>query len=268
MNKIINKKNCFVIIVFFLILLTTNIFAYELNSFDVTVDLHSPKSATIVEKWKFDFNNSEDIDNFKDKILKTNINISDLKKINPNLKPNVYINEYNNVKISFDEVDKYVRIEYTIEDICLIKYLDYENEIIWKFNENLFRQFVSNNLYNVPKNSYLRIKYYDPLFLGEAVPEVNKNENIIYWTGISSNELRVIFLEKKPPKPSFMISDIFKDFYLKESFIYIAGVLLFIVLILLLFKNKVSKNIKNFVIRHSKIKSKKNRKDIVDYDSL
>jgi hypothetical protein len=238
--------------------------ASQVNSFDVELDILSPQSAKVVESWKFDFDSQKDLMEFKDQILEINIDISKLKEINDKLEPHVYINGYNNVKIGFDEIKQTVTIEYYIEDLCLIKYLDYDNEIIWKLNENLFRDFVKNNLYSIPINSYLKVKLYEPLFFGEILPKADIKNDVLSWTGLSSNELRLIAIEKKPPKPTFVLFDLYNNEELLKIFGYLVSILFIIILLGIIFKKKISKKIQSFVVRNSKIKTQKNMKDIVD----
>jgi hypothetical protein len=261
-----NKSYLFIFLIFILVLIsnTNLISASQVNSYDVKIDILSPNNAKIVENWKFDFNSESDLETFKEKILEININIPELKEIDSELEPHVYINDYKDVKITFDEVKKAVIIEYSIEDLCLIKYLDYEDEIFWKFNENLFRDFVTNNLYSIPKGSYLRVKLYDPLFFGETLPDAEIKNSVLSWTGISSNELKLIAIEKKPPKPTFVILDLYNNENLLDVFGYVILVLLIIIIVFLIFKKPISKLIKGFVISNSKIKTSKNLKEIVD----
>jgi hypothetical protein len=261
-----NKKILFGMLLLFLIFISTNISAYEIEDFEVTVVVKESNSAEITEKWFVSFLTAQDKENFKRNLLEANINVDMLEKISSKLKPKVYINDYSGLKIGFDEINDFVRLEYVIKDVVLIKYLDYENEIIWRFNDNIFRNFVSNNLYNVPSTSKLKIVLEEPLVVGETSPKANHEKQEAYWTGISSNELRLIAIEKKPPKPTFVISSIFEGFYLTKHFFYFVVVLLGLLVVLLVFKKKVSKNIKKFVIKHSKINPSKNRKDIIDFE--
>jgi hypothetical protein len=275
-NKMINKILKLNLVILLLItFFISNIFAadflssnsekFEIVSFDVLLDINSPNNAKVIEYWKFNFDSEQDIINFKEQIFAANINISKLKEINSELEPHVYINDYKNVKIGFDELEKVVRIEYTIEDLCLIQYLDYDNEIIWKLNENLFRHFVNNNLYDIPKDSYLKVKFYEPLIFGESLPAVEVNSSdLVSWTGVSSNELRLIVIEKKPPKPSFVISDFLDDKNNLKVFIIGSFILILLIIILLIFKDKFFKKINAFVIRHSKLNTRKSNSEIIN----
>lgn len=265
-KKMDYKKIFLGLLLLFIIFISTNIYSYEIEKFDVTVEVKESNYAEIVEKWYFSFSSEQDKINFKETILEANINPSMLEKIHPKIKPKIFINEYSGLKIGFDEINNFVRLEYNTKDVILIKYLDYENEIIWRFNDNLFRHFVSNNLYNIPSNSIIRIILEEQLIVGETSPKAIHNKQEMYWTGISSNELRLIAIEKKPPKPTFVISEIFDGFYLTKNFVYYIFVLLILAVVLLIFKKKVSKGIKGFVVKHSKIKPSKNRKEIIDFD--
>ncbi len=263
-----SKKYLWTFVLLFLFVFLNSVYAFNIDSFDITVNVEQDKYAAITERWFVSFETEQTKINFKNSILEANINPNMLERIDSKLKPKIFINDYSNLKVGFDEINNFVRLEYVITDVVLIKYLDYDNEIIWRFNDNLFRYFVENNLYNIPSSSFLRIYLQEPLMVGETAPRAEKQNNTIYWTGISSNELRLIVIEKKPPKPTFVIADFFEDLYLTKNFMYFVFGLLAIIVLLLIFKQKVSKNIKKFVIKNSKIKSSKNRKEIIDFDEF
>ncbi len=262
------KKIILVFLFMFVLFFSGSINAYEINNFDITISVTESHSAKVIEKWVVDFSSETDKMTFKQSIQAANINPSMLEKIDSKIKPKIFINDYSDLKVGFDEINNFVRLEYSISDLVLIKYLDYDNEVIWRFNDNLFRYFVSNNLYNIPSYSYIRIVLKEPFIVGETSPKASLSNNTISWTGISSNELRLIALEKKPPKPTFVIADLFEGFYLSKNFNYFALVLLLLVVTLLVFKKRLSKTIKNFVIKNSKIDSSKKRKDVVDFSEI
>lgn len=244
------------------------VYAISLSSFDISVDIYSPNNSKITEVWNVTYNAPSEQSSFKSQILKSSTDLIELQKINPDIKPHIFINQdkLKNIKISFDEVNSNLRIEYDLEDSSLIKYLDYQDQIIWRFNENLFRQFVVNGLFNIPRESQIRVTLYDPLIIGDVSPKTSQNNRTIVWSGISTNELKIIAIEKKPPKPTFVISNVFSKEYLNKSFFYVLYILLFIILVLLIFRNKVSSGIKKFVIKYSVIKPRKQINEIVDFD--
>jgi hypothetical protein len=259
------KINCFILVFVCLLLFVTTVHSYEIENFDITVVVKSSNSADVLEKWFVDFTSEVDKQNFKSKLLQANINVSMLEKIDYKLKPKIFINDYSNLKIGFDEINNFVSLSYNISDLTLIKYLDRENESIWRLNDNLFRYFVSNNLYTIPKNSYIRISLPESFIIGETSSK-NVENNFVLWAGINSNELRLIVIEKKPPKPSFVISNVLEGFYLNSYFGFFILFLLLIIIVSLIFKKKLSKNIKKFVVNHSKIRPSKKRKEIIDFD--
>ncbi len=261
-----NKKYLLVgLLVLFLLM---PVYAISLKDFDISVTISKPESAVVVETWKVDYSTSAELSNFKTQILKSSTDLRELEKINLDLKPHIYINE-NNIKsfsISFDETRAIVRMEYIITDNCLIKYLDYQDQIIWKFNENLFRQFVINGVLNVPKNSKISITLYHPLIIGDVVPVASITGRTMVWNGFSSNELRVLAIEKKPPEPTFVFFNIFTKDFLNKTYFTVLFIILVIVLILLIFRNKVNSGIKKFITKHSIIKPRKQINEIVDVD--
>ena len=120
-------------------------------------------------------------------------------------------------------------------------------------NENLFKDFTSNNLYHIPIDSYLIISVYSPLVIQDPVPQGIIEKTKLTWTGISSNELRLLALEKKPPKPSFAVS-------LEQQRItktYIIIIIILIILTIIVMNKKTNKKIEKFVINHSEIKPAK-----------
>jgi hypothetical protein len=264
----IYKKMFLILLIVCLFFISTPVNSFEIENFDVTVVVKESNHAEIVEKWFVSFTSQQDKINFINNVLEANINPDMLEKIDSKLKPKIFINNYSNLKIGFDEINDFVRLEYVTRDLILIKYLDYENEIIWRFNDNVFRSFVSNNLYTIPSQSYLRITLEDPLIVGETSPKATQENKTIYWNGITSNELRLIAIEKKPPKPTFVIANLFEGLYLTQNLVYFILGLLALIIVLLIFKKKVSKNIKKFVVNHSKIKPSKNRKDIIDFENF
>jgi len=225
----------------------------ELNNFKINIDITSPNSAKITENWQITYSSQEDLQKFKNQILQANIDLTKLAKISDKLKPHIYINNFFNLTVGLDEINNYVRLTYETNDLILTKYFENEEEILWKFNENLFKDFTSNNLYHIPIDSYLIISVYSPLVIQDPVPQGIIEKTKLTWTGISSNELRLLALEKKPPKPSFAVS-------LEQQRItktYIIIIIILIILTIIVMNKKTNKKIEKFVINHSEIKPAK-----------
>lgn len=256
------------IIFLFMIFFLTFVNAISLTDFDISVDIFAPNQTKITELWNVDYNAESELIDFKAKILKSSTDLAELQKIDPDIKPHIFINQdkIKGIKISFDEINSILRIEYDLEDLSLMKYLDYQDQIIWKFNENLLRLFVINGLFNITKTSQVKISLYDPLIIGDVSPKTQQENRTIIWSGISTNELKILAIEKKPPKPTFVISNIFSKSFLNKSFFNVLYILLFIVLVLLIFRNKVNNAIKKFIIKNSVIKPRKQINKIVDFD--
>lgn len=260
------KKHILVGLLFLFLLMP--VYAVSLKNFDISINISSPEKATIIELWDVEVSSEKDLSNFKNSILKNSSNLEELRKINLDLNPHIFIEESNirNFAISFDDFAKKIRLEYTITDKCLINFLDYQDQIIWELNDHLFNQFIITGVFNIPTGSQISIALYDPLLIGDVVPTANITGRTILWGGSSSNEIRLLAIEKKPPKPTFVFSNLFSKDYLNKSYFTVLFILLIIVLILLVFKNKVSSGIKKFVTKHSVIKPRKQINDIVDFD--
>ncbi len=257
------------LLVFLLLALSlAPVYSLSLDSFDISVDISAPTTSKVTEIWHVTYKDASEQESFKQQILNSSTALTELQKINPDIKPHIFINQdkIKNIKISFDELDSSLRIEYTLEDTALLKYLDYQDQVIWMFNENFFRQFVVNGLFNIPKGSQIRVSLYEPLTIGDVAPKAQQDGRTVVWTAISTNELKIIAIEKKPPKPTFVVSNIFSKEYLNKSFFYVLYILLFIILVLLIFRNKVATGIKSFVVKHSVIKPRKQINEIVDFD--
>jgi hypothetical protein len=250
--------------------LSMPVYAISLKDFVISINVSDPNSAVVIENWNIDYNNTSELSTFKEQILKANTDLDELKKVNADIRPHIYINEdkIKNFTISFDEVNESIRMEYNLTDACLIKYLDYQDQIIWRFNENLFRQFVLNGVLNIPKESEISITLYSPLIIGDVVPTAKIVGKTVLWNGFSSNELRVLAIEKKPPVPTFVISNLFSKDYLNKSYFYVLFIILIIALVLLIFRNKVNKYIKKVITKHSVIKPRKQINEIVDFDFI
>lgn len=262
-----NKSKTILIAMVFLFLINV-VYSAEVKNFNISIEIISPTSAKITENWMVDAKDDADLISFKEKILQANVDLVQLEKIDPNLKPHIYINKFSKLTVEFDEINLIVKLEYLTDDLILIKYLDYKDQIIWKFNENLFRQFVESGLYHIPKESIAKIIVNSPLLIGDALPKGIQENGTIIWTGISTNELRLLVIEKKIPKATFNVSNFFNTVYLRGTFYYAMMTIIFLILVLLLFKKKVSKNIKSFVRKHSIIKPKKQINDILDIDLI
>lgn len=261
-------KSKHLLLLFTVLFLIMPVYAISLKNYEINIEIFSPESSKITETWIIEYNGELELSNFKTEILKSSTNLSDLQKIDPEIKPHIYINQDNieNIKISFDEINAAIRIEYTLEDISIIKYLDYQDQIIWRFNDNFLRLFVVNGLYTIPKESLIKVTFYAPLIIGDVAPKAQLDNRTVIWSGISTNELKIIAIEKKPPKPTFVVSNIFSKDYLNKSFFYVLYILFFIFLVLLIFRNKVKSEIKAFVIKHSVIKPRKQINKIVDFE--
>lgn len=255
------KKIKYLFIIFFLFILINNVFSAQLTDFDIFVDVRSPNKGYVTETWNVEYNPDilNDKENFKEKIHLANIDLDKFVLIDPKLKPNIYLRNFSNVTINFDESKDTITINYEITDLLLQNYYETESEILWKFNENILRNLIVNNIYIISSNSRLTIKLYDPLIITDPLPKGELNRNTISWTSMSSNEIRLLAYEKKPPKPSFVLITS-KD---SNIFYYLILLFIIIILIILIFRKSLEKSIKQFVIKNSEIKPKKVKKEFV-----
>jgi hypothetical protein len=248
------------LLIFFLVFLfASTVYSAEITNFNITIDIKSPDKAIIKEVWDVSYNPYiyNDKVNFKNQIIAANIDLDKFEEIDPRLKPNIYLNNFSNVSIIFDETKDQININYEISDLVLENFYETEDDILWKFNENLFRSLIVNNLYVIPSNSKLSIKVYDPLVFRDTNPKAEIVDNTLYWNSFSTNQIKVLIYEKKPPKPSFVIigsSD-------SNIFYYLIIVFIILLSIILIFRDSLEKSIKNFVIKNSVIKPKKQKKE-------
>lgn len=257
------RKYLIILIIMMFALFLPNLHSAQLTDFKIDIKVTSPTTANIIENWMifYDPLDLEDLENFKNAILQANLNLETLKKIDPNIRPHIFFNKVNSVSIGFNELNNSVRIEYDISDQVLLKYFENDEELLWKFNDNLLRYFLLNDLYRISKESELIITLYEPLVIEDPVPEGEIVGNSIKWNGISSNELRLVAYEKKPPKPSFLLTNIFKTNF---AFYLVFLILILFSVFILFFKPKLKKSIRAFVIKNSEIKREKEKKDIFD----
>jgi hypothetical protein len=232
-------KNLFLLL-FLLIIFIPNIYSAELVNYNIKIDVINPTQAQVLEIWQIDYNSLEDLEQFKTNILKANLNLDKLQQVDSKLKPKVYINNFINVTVGFDDSENNVRIEY--------------------LNKNLLKNFISNDVYYIPKNSEITIKFYDFLSIEDSIPKGQIIDNSLRLSGVSSNELRILGYERKPPKPSFFLYGATNN----SSFYYTVFILILLFIILLVFKEDFKRSIKRFVIKYSKITPEKKKNDIFD----
>ncbi|MFH0905971.1 MAG: hypothetical protein V1824_01380 [archaeon] len=237
-------------LLFLLVIAQVN--ALDLTSYKISVNVTSDSSAQIVENWIVTYKSVNELENFKKDLISANIDLDRLSQINLKLAPHIYINRNNlNLKsVSYSTEENVVRIEYIIKDQCLIKYAEIEDKILWKLNENLFNYFIVNDLYYIPSDSQISISIYEPLKLEISVPSGKLEKNILIWSGISSNELRILAVEKEPPKPSFSIIGGFSQIFKHTSLSIVLLFLLVIIILYFIFRKNITKNIKRFVINN------------------
>ena len=257
------KKYLIVLVIMVFAFFMPSIHSAHLTDYKIDIKVTSPTTGHVIENWTifYDPLDLEDLEDFKNSIIKANLNLDTLKKIDPNISPHIFFNKVNSVSIGFNELNNSVRIEYNITDQVLLKYFENDEEILWKFNDNLLRFFLLNDLYHISKESELTITLYDPLVIEDPVPEGEIIGNSIKWTGISSNELRLVAYEKKPPKPSFLFTNMFKN---NIAFYFVFFILILCSVLILFFKPKLKKSIRAFVIKNSEIEREKVKKDIFD----
>lgn len=241
------------------ILLLPNIYSAKLTNFDVLIDIRGPQKAFVTETWVVGYDPLvlNDKENFKQQILLANLDLDKFSKIDPNLKPKVYLKNFSNVSIIFDETKDQININYEVSDLFLQNFYETDSEIIWKFNENVLRGFIVNNLYVIPSFSKLIIKVYDPLIINDTNPKGEISKNIVTFNSFSSNELKILVYEKKPPKPSFVIigsSD-------SNLFYYLIIIFIILITIILIFREPLERAVNGFVVRNSVIKPKKQKKE-------
>ncbi len=255
----INKK--IFLIMLLAIFLIPNIYSAKLTNFDISIDIRGPQKAFVTETWvvEYDSQISNDKELFKQQLLLANIDLDKFVKIDPKLRPNIYLKNYSNVSIVFDETKDIININYEVPDLFLQNYYETDEYILWKFNENVLRNLVVNNLYVIPSFSRVIIQVYNPLIISDTNPTGEITKNIVVFNSLSSNELKVLAYEKKPPKPSFVIVGSSNS----NIFYYLIIIFIIVLSIILIFKEPLSKAIKKFVINNSVIKPKKQKKEFV-----
>jgi len=253
-------------IVFMIGLMIPTIHSAELTDFTIDVKITSPKTAHVTENWLVSHNELDiiDLEQFKTKIIEANLDLDKLEKINSKIKPHIYLNKYYDISVGFDELANSVRLEYNITDLALERFFENDSEILWILNDNLLKFFLVNDQYYIPKGSALNITVYEPLVLQTPVPEGKIQDRTLIWSGVASNELRLTATEKKPPKPSFFLTNIIEN----SGFYYFVIILILVIVIVLAFREPLGRSIKKFVIKYSEIKSEKKKKDLFDTDFL
>ena len=266
------KKNWLILILltlFIALLFTPTINSAKLTDFNITINVTSPNSATVVETWNIIYNyaDKQDFYEMKQKIINASLDLAKLQLIDPQITPHVYLNKFDDFKISFNDVDNTLRLEYDIPDLVLLNYFENDDQILWKFNENILKNFISNDLFYFPDTSKMSLVVYSPLVLEDPIPTGTITDNKLTWSGFTTNEIKVLALEKKPPKPSFVVSNIFKDMSPKGLYNYLIIIFL-LVIIVFIFKKRLRLIFKKFIIEHSYIEPKKPRKDLFDNETL
>ena len=85
------KKHILVGLLFLFLLMP--VYAVSLKNFDISINISSPEKATIIELWDVEVSSEKDLSNFKNSILKNSSNLEELRKINPDLNPHIFIEE-------------------------------------------------------------------------------------------------------------------------------------------------------------------------------
>lgn len=253
-----------ILILFFVLSILPNIHSAKLTNYENYIYINAPTSTHIVENWyiESDSSNLDDLKIFKQKILDADLDPSKLVLIDPNLRPHIYINIPTNFTIKFDDIKKTVTMEYKITDLAMINYFENDDEILWQFNSNMFNNFVINHLYSIPKESSLTINLYAPLILDNSTPGKIDDRKLML-SGYSSNQLKILALEKKPPKPSFFFTNIFGDMSQKGLYNYLIIVVAFIIIVFI-FRKRLKSTLRKFVIKNSVIEPRKVKKEFFD----
>jgi len=253
-----------VLILFSIIFILPGIHSAKITNYETSIYINGPQSTHVVENWYIETNPlyTSDLKTFKQRILEADLDPAKLILIDPNLRPHIYINIPTNFTIKFDDIKKTVTIEYTITDLAMINYFENNEEILWQFNSNMFNNFVINHLYSIPKESSLTISLYEPLTLDDSTPGKIDDRKLIL-SGYSSNELKILALEKKPPKPSFFFTNVFGDMGQKGMYNYLLIVIVLIGIVFI-FRKKLKSRLQKFVIKNSVIEPKKVKKEFFD----
>jgi len=260
-NKFISS---IILVLMFFVFILPSINAAKLGNYEVSIYLDSPNSTHIVENWYIEYNylNLRDLDNFKTSIMEASLDPTELVAIDPNLKPHIYISQPPVFSIKFDDIKNLVTLDYTINDLVLINYFENKDEILWQFNSNLLSQFVINDLYSIPKESSITIWFYDPLTIDDPAPGIVES-NKLYLSGFTSNQIKILALEMKPPEPSFIFGNMFKDMGQKGLYNYLI-IIIILIIIMFIFRKKLRSKFKKFVISKSVIEPKKVKKDFFE----
>jgi len=259
----------FKIAYWFLLILILGLFlpsvhSAQLTDYNISLHIDSNTQISVVEVWNVSAIDQNDLSNFKSEILKANLDLDKLKAIDPDLSPHVYLDKFKNVTISFDEINSSVRLSYITNGLVLEKFYENDDEILWQFNTNFLKNFLINNLYSIPDNSGITISVDSPLIIQDPLPKGIVSNNSLTWTGVSSSKLRLLLYEKKPPKPSFFLL----NFSYNSKFYTFLFILILLILVGFIFRKRMSRSIKRFVVNHSVIKPEKNKEDLFDIDFL
>jgi len=247
-----------------IVLILPSIHSAKLGNYEISIYINSPNSAHVIENWYIEYNylNLKDLEQFKTRIMEANLDPTKLTAIDPNLKPHIYISQAPVPTIKYDDIKNIVTLDYSTNDQILINFFENQDEILWQFNSNLLNRFVLNDLYSIPKSSNITIWFYDPLTIDDPAPgKIDARQ--LYLSGFSSNQLKILALELKPPLPSFIVLNMFKDMSQKGLYNYLI-IIIILIIVMFIFRKRLRSGFKKFVISHSVIEPKKVKKDFFE----
>ncbi|MFA4908000.1 MAG: hypothetical protein WC602_07025 [archaeon] len=239
----------------------------QITSHTIQIQLGADAKADVLEKYYLKFPSAEDLRQF----------ILDAEKNGPRLQDwTIYDNrffahfgrqdEISNAKISFDNREKALRMEYRLERGIMEKADETTRQVSWQLSRGAFDAYVKSGITILPANTEITFLLPPGAVLDErVVPEakVSAFEGKVAWKGyLTTNFMKLSYIMGKPIAQPLDTSKLVQDFIGNRQNLLILLIIALLVVIIYWKRAGIERRIEGYIVKHSSFEPKEKEDEL------
>ena len=224
----------------------------------IEIDIDRTGHAKVTEIYSLDFSDKNSLGNFLKNVAENGPSLdawkSDYSWLFPHFGSQTRISAY----ITFDDKEKAVILNYTVDD----KFAKLESEGIrtanWRLLDSKFSNFAKGGIIIIPKDVEIKIVLPVGARIDEAklTSHAKRIEDAIVLNGISTTYVNLQYSLEKPIAPPVDFTQLIKQFMASELNIVFVAIVAILVALAIWKRRRIAEKIENYIVAHSSIESK------------
>ncbi|HIH10472.1 MAG TPA: hypothetical protein HA254_07450 [Candidatus Diapherotrites archaeon] len=250
------------LVVIALLCICISVQAIKVQGVDITVRIDSQGNAVVAENYALQFSSPFEFEDFKNTVRDNSASLfawqADYDFFYPHF-AGISGNNLSSSSITFDEASKVLSLEYSLADRFARLVKQEQRTDVYKVEDNRWAAFNESGIIVIPENTAIRIivpqnAQINSQLLPEKVQLVNNSQALL--RGLQSNSITIQYSIFKPIASNNLIPGI-ADIYLAIPILALALVAIYVR------REKIEKQIEDYLVKHSEIKSRPQEEDFV-----